>query len=94
MRSPRPEDKTVSDFGSNTENFREELPLLITRMWDSLVDMITPKWPPLDADFSPYLARSCTPWCFREGVTEIIVIPSFEKRRLTRMDYTVPMQNL
>jgi hypothetical protein len=42
MRSPRPEDKTVSEFGSKTENFREELPLLITRMGDWLVDMITP----------------------------------------------------
>jgi hypothetical protein len=32
MRSARPEDKTVSVFGSKTENFREELPLLITSM--------------------------------------------------------------
>ena len=42
MRSARPEDKTVSDFGSKTENLREELPLLITRMGDWLVDMIAP----------------------------------------------------
>jgi hypothetical protein len=42
MRSARPEDKTVSDLGSKTENLREELPLLITRIDDWLVDMIAP----------------------------------------------------
>src|SRR6516162_9658043 len=44
MRSARPEDKTASHLGSKTENFREELPLLITRMGDSFVDMMAPQF--------------------------------------------------
>ena len=31
-------------LGSKTENFREELPLLITRMGDSFVDMMAPQF--------------------------------------------------